>query len=127
VEITVWMDAWQLECCGAVVETKQKASFTLGPPNQARLDVLLGGESPRLDGADETHGAVSEDTPPTTGLVRWIKAVYAIAPDVPGSGMLEYVKITDLAPTRPRGRVLMGYVVRLRVFAKSSAARPGAR
>jgi hypothetical protein len=121
VELTVWVDAWQLECCGAIFSKKSTASFRLGPANQGRLDALLGTSAPHLSGADEAHGAVPEDVPLTTGLVRSIRAIYAPVPEVVGRGLIAPVRAADLQPPQRDGKRLIGYVVGLRVSGTSAA------
>lgn len=98
VDTTIWVDDWQMQCCGNAFAVGTAVSWTLRDPNLDWPVAVLGPETAsRVDAAEEHHGGVVVDAPSTTGTVRSIKAVhcrYAPQPGgdspalypVPGSG-----------------------------------------
>lgn len=123
--VTLWVDAWQMQCCGEPFRLGSQVAWTVGEADPDWLEAVLGAEtSPGVDGAEEHHGGIPEDTEPTTGLVTCISAVhcrYAPRPGgdprtlcpVPGSGVLADVDSADGWVADRGDECFVGYVVRL--------------
>jgi hypothetical protein len=125
VTITLWVDAWQMQCCGEPFRLGSQVAWTLRNPDPDWLEAALGAEASRaVDAAEEHHGDISEDTEPVRGIVMRIRAVhcrYAPSPDggprtlcpAPGSGVLTDVESADGWIADRGEERLAGYVVRL--------------
>ncbi|ROO86953.1 hypothetical protein EDD29_4539 [Actinocorallia herbida] len=76
-EVDVWMDDWQMECCGEPFQVGDRVTWTLA---MGRYEVY-----PGLDAdAYEDHHEVAA-TSEVTGTVRAIDAVHVrFAPEAPG-------------------------------------------
>jgi hypothetical protein len=84
--ITVWVDNWQMQCCGEPFALGSHVAWTLGPADPDWLDAVLGAhEQQTVDAAEEHHGGVAEDTLATTGMVTRIRAVHCRFAPRPGS------------------------------------------
>jgi hypothetical protein len=121
----VWVDSWQMQCCGEPFHLGSQVDWTLGDADPDWLEAVLGADAQRtVDAAEEHHGGVPEDTAPTRGTVTAIAAVhcrYAARPrsdphtsyPVPGSGVLTDVESAD-GWTPDRGdEQFVGYLVQL--------------
>lgn len=74
--MTVWVDSWQMQCCGDPFRRGSKVTWTLRDADPGRFAAMLGPFVRRtVEAAEEHHGGVPEDTPPTTGTVTLIAAV----------------------------------------------------
>ncbi|MGO4597417.1 DUF6578 domain-containing protein [Terrabacter sp. 2RAF25] len=72
----VWVDAWQLECCGEPFSTGDRVAWTMRPADRPNYVELLGPDlAAALTHHEEHHGAVPEDAPPVHATVRGITAV----------------------------------------------------
>ncbi|HCU92907.1 MAG TPA: hypothetical protein DHU96_09275 [Actinobacteria bacterium] len=123
--MTVWVDIWQMQCCGEPFHLGSQVAWTLGDADQDRLEAMLGtGAQHTVDAAEEHHGGVPEDTAPTRGTVTRIAAVhcrYAPGPDsdsrtsypVPGSGVLTDVESGDGWTPDHGDERFVGYLVQL--------------
>ena len=122
--MTLWVDAWQMQCCGEPFRLGSQVAWTVGEADPKWLGAVLGAEmSPGVDGAEEHHGGIPEDTEPTKGVVTGISAVhcrYAPRPGdaralypVPGSGVLTDVDSADGWIADRGEERFVGYVVRL--------------
>jgi hypothetical protein len=125
--MTVWVDSWQMQCCGEPFRLGSQVAWTLGGTDPDWLEALLGVDAQQtVDAAEEHHGGVPEDTIPTRGTVTRIVAVhcrYAPRPGgdsrtiypVPGSDVLTDVASAD-GWTADRGdERFVGYLVQLEV------------
>jgi hypothetical protein len=122
VELTVFVERWQLDCCGEPFAVGSQVSWTLRRGSDADrpwLTAVLGEElAATVDGSEEHHGGVREDTPRTTGTVTWIGEVRCRRFEgrpVPGSGV-----VTEVAEARKwaadHGDLQMaGFLARLRL------------
>ena len=98
-EVRVWVDGWQLQCCGEPFEVGEVVRWTLVErpfepvlaDHTGRREVLL------LTHAEEHHGDAPQDTPVTHGRVRRILAVTYEYAQVPGSAR-------TFAPVEASGR-----------------------
>lgn len=123
--MTLWVDAWQMQCCGEPFRLGSQVAWTVGEAGPDWLEAVLGAEaSPGVDGAEEHHGGIPENTEPTRGVVTRISAVhcrYAPRPGgdsrtlypVPGSGVLTDVDSADGWIADRGEERFAGYVVRL--------------
>ncbi|WP_158610889.1 DUF6578 domain-containing protein [Micromonospora endolithica] len=124
-EIRVWVDDWQMQCCGEPFAVGDRVSWRLRDLDPEWPGLVLGSDlTAGVDQAEEHHGRVSEDLSPVTGIVASIHAVhcrYAPLSDerpthrhpVPGSGAMTSVRSAD-GWTPDRGDLTFaGYVVRL--------------
>ena len=127
VEIKVWMDDWQMQCCGEPFTVGDEVGWTLRDPDTEWLELVLGSElANAVDSAEEHHGGIEEGVTPTVGIVTSIHAVrcrYAPLPDeaethlapVAGSGTLDAVRSADGWTPDRRGLRFAGYLVQLEV------------
>jgi len=123
VEMSVWVDAWQMQCCGEQFGVGSRVSWTLIGADAEWVARVLGAGI-AVDAAEEHHGGVPDDTPETAGTVTAISAVhcrYAPAADgdrrmlypAPSSAVLIPVMSADgWAPDRD-GLHFVGYLVRI--------------
>lgn len=94
----VWVDDWQMQCCGTEFGVGSTVEWAVRGPDRDWLDTAVG---PRLAAtvthAEEHHGG---DTPETVaGVVTAIKAVYHRLAPSPDSRML--VPVPDTAVLVP--------------------------
>lgn len=125
VTITLWVDAWQMQCCGEPFRLGSQVAWTLRGPDPDWLEAVLGAEASRaVNAAEEHHGGIPEDTEPVRGIVTRIWAVhcrYAPGPDdgprtlypALGSGVLTDVESADGWIADRGEERFVGYVVRL--------------
>jgi hypothetical protein len=84
----IWMDSWQMQCCGTPFEVGSVVTWDLVPVGSVRrghLASFLGDEvANEISDWEEHHGGGGDDEPEgeaTTGTVRAIELVYyEIAP-----------------------------------------------
>jgi hypothetical protein len=125
VGMTVWIDFWQMQCCGKPFALGTQVAWTLRALERDWIGEVLGPDAPlTADATEEHHGGVDGDTEPTRGTVRRILAVhcrFAARPDsgsltaypVPGSGIWTDLKSAD-GWTADRGdQRFLGYLARL--------------
>ena len=123
--MTVWVDAWQMQCCGEPFHLGSQVAWTLGDADAGWMESVLGTDPRRtVDAAEDHHGQIPEDTPATRGTVTRIRAVHCrCAPvpgsnsrtryPVPGSGLLTDIESADgWTPDRSEQQFL-GYLVQL--------------
>ena len=116
--MTVWVDSWQMQCCGEPFRIGTQVAWPLGPVGRGWLAELLGPDARQtVDAAQERHGAVPDDTVPTRGTVTRITAVHGrfAAKASPDSAVLTDLDSAD-GRTADRGDLrFVGYLVRLRL------------
>jgi hypothetical protein len=123
--VTVWIDFWQIQCCGQPFSLGTRVAWTLRDLERDWIGEVLGPYAPlTADAAEDHHGGVGEDTEPTRGAVKRILAVHCRFAARPDSGSLTAYPVsgsgtwTDLesadgwTPDRGDERFL-GYLVRL--------------
>ena len=125
--MTVWVDYWQMQCCGEPFSVGARVAWTLGPAGPEWLETVLGAHGQQTaDASEEHHGGVPEDTVPTLGTVTRITAVHCrFAPrpgsdsrticPVPGSGVLTNVKSADGWTADHGDERFVGYLVQLKL------------
>ncbi len=58
VDLKVWVDDWQMQCCGAPFSVGDEVSWTLREPDTAWLEAVLDKDvAGGIGGAEEHHGA----------------------------------------------------------------------
>lgn len=81
-EMTIWMDAWQMQCCGEKFRVGSTVEWGLRPASQDWLASVLGEAAAEVDAAEEHHGS---GAPGPRGLVRSITAVHCRYAPLPGA------------------------------------------
>jgi hypothetical protein len=127
VDKTVWVDDWQMQCCGQPFTVGTTVSWTLREADPDWLIAVLGPDvASTVDAAEEHHSDAARDTPTTTGTVGSIQAVhcrYGPQPGgdprmhypISGSGVITDVRSAD-GWTPDQGELrFAGYLVRLEV------------
>ena len=76
--LTVWLDSWQVQCCGKTFSVGGHVAWTLvSEPDLDYPESVLGQElAPSVTHREEHHGDLPDDAPTTSGTVRSIKAVF---------------------------------------------------
>lgn len=74
--VTVWLDAWQVQCCGEPFAVGSDVAWTLRDDvDRDWLGAVLGDAlAASVDRAEEHHGQLPQDHPPTHGAVRRVRA-----------------------------------------------------
>jgi hypothetical protein len=67
--MTIWVDGWQMQCCGEPFRLGSQVAWTLRAADPDWLEAVLGAQQ-IVDAAEEHHGGVPEDTMPTRGTGR---------------------------------------------------------
>lgn len=126
--LKVWVDDWQLQCCGIPFAIGEEVTWTLHTSDLDWLTDIFGPErAAGITHAEEHHGR-SENVAATRGRVVDIAAAacrYTAIPDgagtrlqhVSGSGVLEPVVRADGWDTAPEGSMFIGYVVEFEAYA----------
>ena len=85
--LRVWVDGWQLQCCGEPFAVGDVVRWTLleRPVEEVLTDRTGRREVLALTHAEEHHGGAPEDTAVTEGRVRRVLAVTYEYAQVPGS------------------------------------------
>ncbi|MBE1564789.1 DUF6578 domain-containing protein [Nonomuraea africana] len=121
-DLVVWVDDWQMQCCGDPFGVGSRVSWKLGEPDRDWLATVLG--DVRVDKAEDHH-LVPADTPVTEAVVTAISAVHcAYAPKpgatsptmyaVEGSAVLSPVESAERWTKNLGDRKFVGYLVHLR-------------
>jgi hypothetical protein len=85
VGLKVWVDGWQMQCCGEPFAVGSQISWTLGDVDREWLGGVLGARAAEIDAAEEHHGDVPEGAPETVAIVSGISAVHCRYAPAPGS------------------------------------------
>jgi hypothetical protein len=122
----VWMDAWQMHCCGEPFSVGSSVSWTLASdPERDFLASVLGDQvAGTVTHWEEHHGGLPDDAPTTAGVVRFIRAVrcrYGRNPDHPqealypmkGSGTFTSVTSADGWDKDDGDVKFVGYLIEL--------------
>jgi hypothetical protein len=125
VDKTVWVDGWQLQCCGRSFTIGSTVTWTVDDPDTEWLTTVLGPDiTATIDAAEDHHTDAGPDKVTLTGTVRSIKTVhcrYAPDPDsaprtlypVPSSGIATDVRRADGLTPDQDGLRFAGYLVHL--------------
>src|SRR6185437_15279732 len=77
VSMTVWVEFWQMQCCGEPFRLGDQVAWTVRATDTDWLEVMLGTHrQPGVDAVEDHHGGVPEGTAPTRGTVTRITAVH---------------------------------------------------
>ena len=121
----VWVDAWQMQCCGEPFAIGDRVTWALNhEPDLDWLQAAVGPEvADRIQFAEDHHGALPDDHPVSRGSVVGIHAAYSLyAPvagggrtfhPVPGSAVLQETALADGNEDTESDEDFNGYVVEL--------------
>ncbi|WP_030801297.1 DUF6578 domain-containing protein [Streptomyces sp. NRRL S-337] len=119
----VWMDSWQMGCCGEPFTIGSEVSWTVVDPDREWLTKVLGARTAAtVDGVEEHHGGRPEQPAPVRGTVTGIHAVhcrFAALPGepghtrgpVPGSGTLTALSSAPRWTSGRDGLDFVGFLV----------------
>ncbi|SEG90536.1 hypothetical protein SAMN02982929_05252 [Saccharopolyspora kobensis] len=106
--IRVWVDDWQMQCCGAAFRIGDEVTWTLVTEKRTdKLTELVGLDiGAPVTHVEEHHGRLPEGAPTTRGVVTAIHAVFGrseprpggeknVRYPVPGSGRLLWIHEAD--------------------------------
>jgi hypothetical protein len=119
----VWVDGWQMQCCGDPFEVGSQVSWTiLAEVDVKWLTSVLGPDrAATVDCAEESHGAV-EQLPVLEGTVRSIELVYCqyasdgrVQLPVPGSAVVTQTQAAIGWEESRKGMSFVGYLVDIAV------------
>ena len=122
VERRIWVEAWQLQCCGEPFEVGQPVSWTVASVvDREYLTNVIGAEAAAAVSDYEDHHDVAEgDVRPLSGTVRDIAAISCqFAPrgralyPVPGTAVVETRSRADGWEHEDESLKFMGYIVTL--------------
>lgn len=110
--MTVWVDAWQMQCCGEQFGVGSHVPWTFADADAEWIAQVLG-SGIAVDAAEEHHGGVPDGTPETTGTVTAVSAVHcrvrasgrrgsACAPSGPLFGRTHPGRVSGRLDARPR-------------------------
>jgi len=119
----VWVDGWQMECCGDLFEVGSTVDWTVAAPDIEWLARVLGDEAAlAIDAAEEHHGPIdTEDLRLLTATVESIDAVFCRYEDrgghpLRGSGVLRRIPaVARRTDDGDDGLRFVGYLVEVRV------------
>ncbi|MBC6462935.1 hypothetical protein HKK72_34620 [Actinomadura sp. HBU206391] len=83
-DMTVWVDAWQMQCCGETFTVGSEVSWTLRDVDSDWLTMVLGDAAVTVDAAEEHHSGRSDEVPVTRAKVGHITAVHCRYAPRPG-------------------------------------------
>jgi hypothetical protein len=83
---TVWMDSWQMQCCGKPFSLGSVAAWTLRPASDSDFaTAVLGDElASTVTHDEEHHGGLPDDAPVTHAIVCSIRAIWCEYGPTPG-------------------------------------------
>jgi hypothetical protein len=115
VEINVWMDAWQLDCCGVPFQVGSEVHWQLRPPTDvAWLDVVFPPGVAATVGAVEDHHGGSPLTTATVLSIATVHCRFGPKP-VAGSGVMAQVAAAQKWTSDKGDKRFAGFLVRARV------------
>lgn len=111
-EITVWMDAWQMECCGVPFRVGSEVCWQLRPATGvAWLDVVLPPGVAATVGAVEDHHGGNPSATATVVSIATVHCRFDPAPVV-GSGHITSVYAAERWTSDDGDRRFAGFLVR---------------
>jgi hypothetical protein len=123
--VTVWMDAWQQQCCGEEFHVGSSVAWTLVDRDIGWLEPVVGAEKLERIRFAEDHHALADSRPKTPAYVQSIDAVlcqysHSTSPTrqaavVPGSVIFRSVQRATGWEDETDGRHFLGYLVDLDV------------
>jgi hypothetical protein len=97
VDLTVWVDGWQLQCCGESFAVRSQVSWRLGDAARDCLGAVLGARAAGVDAAEEHHAGLPEEVPKTAATVSGISAVHCRYAPAPGGDSKVLYPVRDSA------------------------------
>ena len=125
--MTVWVDNWQMQCCGKPFNIGSRVAWTLKRVDTDWLATVLGADTANMvDAAEEHHGGLPDDAPVTVATVSAINAVHCRLEPMAGGDSQTYYPVSDSGVVSPvpsadgwtpdRGELqFAGYLVRLAI------------
>lgn len=124
-EINVWMDSWQMDCCGTPFQNGSKVSWRLRPSTGMEwLDTALPGRAVAgIDAVEDHHGGSSDQQ--TEATVLSIAAVHCqFEPEpVVGSGTITRASVANKWTGEHDGRQFAGFLVTVLVSDEPESQR----
>ncbi|MFI2259397.1 DUF6578 domain-containing protein [Streptomyces tubercidicus] len=126
-KLKVWLDDWQMQCCGDPFSIGSEVSWTLIDPKDEWLTDVLGAElADTVDAAEDRHLGAPKGATPTVATVTAISAVHCrFAPrpgsptgtlyPVPDTGILTTITSADGWTPNRENREFIGYLVEVEV------------
>lgn len=96
-DLTVWVDGWQMQCCGEPFAVGSQVSWRLGDADRDWLGAVLGARAAGVDAAEEHHGGLPEEVPETAATVSGISAVHCRYAPAPGGDSKVLYPVRDSA------------------------------
>ena len=127
VTYVVWMDGWQLQCCGDAFAVGDRVTWSLREASDTTwLEAALGPDRARSVTHDEDHHTDGPDSSASTrGRVTSIERGYCryaptsqdprVLMPVPGTALIDRVSRADGWEPEIDGRMFSGYLVTLDV------------
>jgi hypothetical protein len=84
VDLTVWVNGWQMQCCGEPFAVGSQVSWTLGDVDRDWLEAVLGARAAGVNAAEGHHGGLPDEVPETAAVVSGISAVHCSYAPAPG-------------------------------------------
>lgn len=129
----MWVDAWQMQCCGDPFAVGETVSWKLSPADHEWLDAVVGTTLSQSVQWKEQRHDLSDGVPETAATVREIQLVrcrYAPTAGDPRtlypvqeSAELTPVDSADGLETDNGGASFVGYLVTLRPWVRASGGR----
>lgn len=123
--MTIWVDSWQMQCCGEPFRRGSQVAWALGDADVDWLEAILGAGAARaVDAAEEHHGAVPGGIGSVQGRVTRITAVHCryepgpgtdsrVLFPVPGSSVMTEVESADGWAADRGDERFVGYLVQV--------------
>ncbi len=75
--VVVWIDAWQMQCCGTPFSVNDEVHWTLGDGKDDEWIESVADETAQsIEFREEHHGGLPDDAPITKGIVRSIRTLH---------------------------------------------------
>ena len=122
--VRVWVDAWQMQCCGDPFQVGGDVSWSLYLENDHAFlgNVATPEIAESIQFGEEHHGGIPEDSPETRGEVLRIQVAHCRVGQAPGgdpnmhvplqgTGTLRDVDSADGWDAEQDGLIFYGYIV----------------
>jgi hypothetical protein len=129
--VTVWVDEWQMQCCGAPFAVDSDVTWTVTDAVEREwLEIVIDAKTAKtIDFVQDHHEVMGGEETELSGRVRAVSVSscsYAPSPDekraivpVPGTGVLRAVDRADGRASDTKDQRFNGYVVELEVGPKA--------
>lgn len=111
----VWMEYWQMACCGSPFRVGSDVAWRLRPVDGLDwLDTALAPEvAPKVDAVEDHHLNDADPTPATVVSIATVHCDFAPEP-VAGSALMAQVDAAERWTGKSGGREFAGFLVELR-------------